>query len=211
MKHTQLSILATLLILVLSTIIPIAHSEERAGDDTASEPSFVVVLKDGRRVPARTKPVCAFGKVRFMEPGGPNRVLPVSEVDIDRTREANAAAPKNAAGGTLSIGGELVRVDPSKPVDAGRTTSDVAKPRTRSVKVYSATWCPYCKQLKMFLAENGISASITEVDLLPEAEKKRAEAEMQRLTNRVSFPTVVIGDRAVAGFSPGWILKSLGG
>jgi len=48
------------------------------------------------------------------------------------------------------------------------------------------------------------------VDRLPKAEQQRAQAEMQRLTGKVSFPTVVIGDRAVAGFSPQWILKSLG-
>jgi len=47
------------------------------------------------------------------------------------------------------------------------------------------------------------------VDRLPKAEQSRAEAEMKRLTGKVSFPTVVIGDQAVAGFSPQWILKSL--
>jgi len=51
--------------------------------------------------------------------------------------------------------------------------------------------------------------SITEVDKLPKADQERAEAEMRRLTGKVSFPTVVIGNSAVAGFSPQWILKSL--
>ncbi len=48
-----------------------------------------------------------------------------------------------------------------------------------------------------------------EEDLLPKAEQGRAEAEMQRLASKVSFPTVGIGNRAVAGFSPRWILTSL--
>jgi glutaredoxin len=202
-------ILRALLMVAISTLVPVAHPQERANDEKTTEPSYVVVLKNGQRIPARTKPVNAFGKLRYMEPGGTNQILPISEVDIDKTREANARAPTHKEGGTLTIGGELAGSEPSKPGEASRETGDVGNTRDRTVKVYSATWCPYCKNLKKFLAENGISASITEVDLLPKAEQQRAEKEMKRLTGRVSFPTVVIGNRAVAGFSPQWILKSL--
>ena len=209
MRDMRGLILLALLIIAISTLVPIAHTQERANGEKTSEPPYVVVLKNGQRIPARTKPVNAFGKLRYMEPGGTNRILPISEVDVDKTREANAQAHTHKGGGTLSIGGELAGSKPSKPGDASRETGDVEKTRNRTVKVYSATWCPYCNKLKKFLAENGISASITEVDLLPKAEQQRAEAEMKRLTGKVSFPTVVIGSRAVAGFSPQWILKSL--
>ena len=202
-------ILRALLIITISTLVPVAHTQEGANDEKTSEPSYVVVLKNGHRIPARTKPVNAFGKLRYMEPGGTNRVLPISEVDIDKTREANAQAPAHTRGGTLSIGGELAGSNPSQPGDANRETGDIKKTRNQTVKVYSATWCPYCNKLKKFLAENGISASITEVDKLPKPDQERAEAEMRRLTGKVSFPTVVIGNNAVAGFSPQWILKSL--
>jgi glutaredoxin len=203
--------LLALLIIAVSTLVPFAHTQERTNDEKTSEPSYVVVLKNGQRIPARTKPVNAFGKLRYMEPGGTNRVLPISEVDVDKTREANARAPSHNRGGTLSTGGDLAGAMPSKPGDASRETGGIEKTRDRTVKVYSATWCPYCTKLKKFLAENGISASITEVDKLPKAEQERAHAEMRRLTGKVSYPTVVIGDRAVAGFSPQWILKSLEG
>jgi len=208
-RDTRGPIRLALLILAISTLVPVAHPQERANDEKTSEPSYVVVLKSGQRVPARTKPVSAFGKVRYMEPGGTNRVLPFSEVDIEKTREANAQASTKTRGGTLSTGGELAGSDPSKPGGVGQKTGNAKKTQNRSVKVYSATWCPYCGKLKKFLAENGISASITEVDKLPKAEQERAEAEMKRLTGKVSFPTVVIGNRAVAGFSPQWILESL--
>jgi glutaredoxin len=209
MRDIRGLILRALLIIAISTLVPVAHTQERANDETTSEPSYVVVLKNGRRIPARTKPVSAFGKLRYMEPGGTNRVLPISEVDIDKTREANAQVPAHTRGGTLSIGGELAGSNPSQPGDASRKTGSIEKTRNQTVKVYSATWCPYCNKLKKFLAENGISASITEVDKLPTADQERAEAEMRRLTGKVSFPTVVIGNSAVAGFSPQWILKSL--
>jgi len=210
-RDTRGPILLALLILAISTLVPVAHSQEHANDEKTSEPSYVVVLKSGQRIPARTKPVSAFGKVRYMEPGGTNRVLPFSEVDIEKTREANAQASTKKQGGTLSTGGELAGSNPSTPGDASQKTGNAKKTQNRSVKVYSATWCPYCSKLKKFLAENGISASITEVDKLPKAEQERAEAEMKRLTGKVSFPTVVIGGRAMAGFSPQWILKTLEG
>ena len=209
MRDMRGLILLALLIIAISTLVPVAYSQELADDEKTSEASYVVVLKNGQRIPARTKPVNAFGKLRYMEPGGTNRVLPISEVDIDKTREANAQAPTHKGGGTLSVGGELAGSKPSKPGDASRDAGEVEKTPNRTVKVFSATWCPYCSQLKKFLAENGISASITEVDRLPKAEQARAEAAMKRLTGKVSFPTVVIGDQAVAGFSPQWILKSL--
>jgi glutaredoxin len=209
-KATRGLILLTLLTIAISTLVPVAHTQEPANDEKTSEPPYVVVLKNGQRVPARTKPVNAFGKLRYMEPGGTNRVLPISEVDVDKTREANAQTSTKRQGGTLSTGSDLVGAKPSKAGEVDRDTGEVETTRNRTVKVYSATWCPYCNQLKKFLAENGISASITEVDRLPKAEQERAQAEMQRLTGKVSFPTVVIGDRAVAGFSPQWILKSLG-
>ena len=201
--------LLALLIVAISALAPAVSSQEGSNDEKASKASYVVVLKNGQRIPARTKPVSAFGKVRFMEPGGTNRVLPVSEVDIDKTRAANAQASTPKKGGTLSYGGELAGSEPSTADKASQKTADVEKPRSKSVKVYSATWCPYCTKLKKFLAENGISASITEVDRLPKAEQQRAESEMRRLTGKTSFPTVVIGDQAVAGFSPQWILKAL--
>ena len=65
-------------------------------------------------------------------------------------------------------------------------------------------------ELKKFLAAEGIRASIIEVDLLPKAAQQRKEAEMRTLTGKVSFPTVVIGDQAIAGYSASWITAQLG-
>jgi len=202
-------ILPPLLMIVILTLAQVVHTQEGAGTAKESEPSYVVVLKNGQRIPSRTKPISGFGKVRYMQPDGTNRVLPISQVDIDKTRAANAQATTQAKGGTLSVGGELAGSEATK-LSSGRATGGVEKARSQSVRVYSATWCPYCRQLKQFLAENGISASITEVDKLPKAEQQRAEAEMKRLTGKVSYPTVVIGEQAVAGYSPSWILRSLG-
>ncbi|MCP4901446.1 MAG: glutaredoxin family protein [bacterium] len=195
------------LVVTAISFLPFAQAQELAGKkEASSEPAYVVVLKNGQRIPSRTKPVNAFGKLRYMDAGGITRVLSVSKVNVGKTQEINANAKAPAHGGTVSFGGSLTNV---KPMDTSTQETEEEK-KNQTVKVYSATWCPHCKNLRKFLAENGISASITEVDQLSEAEQKRAQAEMKRLTGKVSYPTVVIGRRAVAGFSPGWILKSLG-
>jgi glutaredoxin 3 len=201
--------LPPLLIVALFAVVQIAPAQENANTEKKSEPSYVVILKNGQHIPSRTKPISGFGKVRYMEANGTNRVLPISEVDIDSTRAANARASTNKQSGTLSVGGQLGGSEALK-VSGGPETASRAQARNQTVKVYSATWCPYCRQLKQFLAQNGISASITEVDKLPKSDQERAQAEMRRLTGKVSYPTVVIGKQAVAGFSPSWILKSLG-
>ena len=195
-----------LLTITFLALVSVAPAQEGSSDKETPPPSWIVVLKDGRKLPARTKPVSAFGNLRYMQPDGTNRVLSVSQVDLDKTRMANAEIPSRENEGTLSTSGALAISS-----DASPTPAAAEKPRNQTVTVYSATWCPYCRQLKKFLAENGISASITEVDRLPAAEQERAEAEMKRLTGKVSYPTVVIGNSVKAGFSPQWILKSLEG
>ena len=121
-----------------ATPVPVAHAQELTKQSKQTDASYVVVLKNGARVPARTKPVIAFGKVRFMEAGGTNRVLPASQVDLDKTRAANAKTPSATSGGTLSVGGGMADFKPAAP---GTTQ----KPVSKSVKVYSATWCPFCR------------------------------------------------------------------
>ncbi len=194
----------------MSGLVPVAHTQESSDEKKEPKPTYVVVLKNGQRIPARTKPVSAFGKLRYMEPGGTNRVLATSAVDLEKTRAANAQAPTAKAAGTLSVGSGLAKTKPKESGGTDAETAEVKKNRNQNVMVFSATWCTYCKQLKKFLAENGISASITEVDRLPQAEQDRAEAEMRRLTGKVAYPTVVIGDSAIAGYSPQRILKALG-
>lgn len=174
---------------------------------------YVVLLKDGASIPAKAKPISAFGKLRYLDADGRMRVLPASRVDLKKTREANASVPSEGKGGTLSVAGTTQGQneddDERLMVGVAADESKADKKAVPSVKVYSATWCPHCNSLKKFLAAEGIAASVIEVDRLFEGEQMRTEAEMKRLTGRVAFPTVVVGDQAKAGFSPGWIRDAL--
>lgn len=195
------------LLLICAAVASIVGAAD-AGDPAAlEEPApYVVVLEDDTVLAARTKPVSAFGQVRFIDAQCRPMVLRVGEVDLEATRERNReVGPADA--GTLSI------VD-LPAVDAGFVDSATPLPQTSRrdppVQVYSATWCGVCSSLHQFLRQQQIQASVIEVDRLPPAEQERAKAEMLRLTGKVSYPTVVIGGKAHAGFSPQWIMAAVG-
>lgn len=187
---------------------PSGDGAEAISETTSTNPSWVVVLADGTTVPAKSKPLSAFGSFRYVDLEGRTQVLKVSEVDIEATRSANAEVPPDPGAGTFSVGdGVGFRPSAAVPTDDGKPED--AAPRPKVVTVYSAAWCGYCTQLKGFLASQNIPASIIEVDLLAPADQQRALAAMRDLTGRTSFPTVVIDGEAMAGFSPSWIQATL--
>lgn len=193
-----------MLVVLLATFATAEEPGSRAagdGDESASS-AYVVVLADGSMVPAKSKPLSAFGSFRFVDVSGRTRVYPVSEIDIEATREANAGVPDDPTRGTLSIAGAAANQAPT--VDQNGE-AEAEAPKAQTVTVYSATWCGYCKDLKRYLASRKIPASIIEVDLLPPKQQHSATATMKRLTGRVAYPTVVIGGDAQAGFSRSWI------
>ena len=77
-------------------------------------------------------------------------------------------------------------------------------------KLYSLSTCSHCKSCKRFLGDCGIEYEFTDVDLLPDEERSDVIAEIQRLTSRCAFPTIIIGDRVIVGFRENEIREALG-
>jgi len=196
-------IVATIVAFLLSSIPAVA---EESGPQT-TRPAYVVVLKDASTIPAKAKPLSAFGSFRFVDATGHTVVLPVSEVDLEATRAANADVPDDPSRGTLSVASPSVN---QAPVLADEEDAKEEPPAAASITVYSATWCGYCNQLKKYLSARKIPATIIEVDRLPQDRQGAAQATMRQLTGRVAFPTVVINGEAIAGFSQSWIEKRVG-
>lgn len=79
-----------------------------------------------------------------------------------------------------------------------------------SIKIYSTSWCAYCKAEKNWLDEKGVKYE--EVDV--EADQKAAE-EMVKLSGQMGVPVTVIrheegGEPVVAvGFDQAWLQKEL--
>ena len=72
------------------------------------------------------------------------------------------------------------------------------------VKVYSTTWCVYCKMAKDFLKENNIKFEDINVQENPEA-----AAEMIEKTGQTGVPVIEIDGKIVIGFNIEEIKKVL--
>jgi glutaredoxin len=63
----------------------------------------------------------------------------------------------------------------------------------KSVILYNASWCPYCKQVRAILARNQIKYSILD------ATTARVQTDMLRRFGDTGVPRTVIGGIVVAG------------
>ena len=79
----------------------------------------------------------------------------------------------------------------------------------KPVKVYTLSTCSHCKATKRFLDECGIPYEFTDVDLLDMVKKAAVVKEVKKLNPRVSFPTIIIGDRIIIGFRENEIREAL--
>lgn len=68
------------------------------------------------------------------------------------------------------------------------------------VKIYSLSTCGHCKAAKRFLDDQGIQYEATDVDLLDTLEKATVIKEVKDLNPRISFPTIIVGNRVIIGF-----------
>ena len=77
----------------------------------------------------------------------------------------------------------LLALSPS-PAEAGCS---------KSVTLYNASWCPYCKQVRAILARNNIQYKILDATTAP------VQAVMLRKFGDTAVPRTVIGGAVVAG------------
>ncbi len=70
--------------------------------------------------------------------------------------------------------------------------------------------CPRCTRMKRFLNKHNVEARIVDVDLLSFGEKKTVYRFLQPYNPRLSFPTLIVGNRAVIGEDYPGIEEALG-
>lgn len=78
------------------------------------------------------------------------------------------------------------------------------------VKVYTLSTCPHCKATKKFLDECSVKYEFTDVDLLTMEEQKAILAEVRKINELCSFPTIIIGDKVIVGHDEQAIREALG-
>jgi len=85
----------------------------------------------------------------------------------------------------------------------------MAKPNTRSIKLYTLSTCPLCKWLKKKLKEMGHKFEAVDVDLLKSGEQWIATKEVKRCNPEATYPTMIV-EEVVLDFSDDNLNKTLG-
>ncbi len=77
------------------------------------------------------------------------------------------------------------------------------------ITLYALSTCIWCKKTKELLTSLGVAFEYVYVDLLKGEEQNEAIKEVKRYNPSSSFPTVVIGDKAIVGFREKEIREAL--
>jgi ferredoxin-thioredoxin reductase catalytic subunit/glutaredoxin len=78
------------------------------------------------------------------------------------------------------------------------------------IRLYALTTCEYCQSLKRMLAELAPEYEVIEVDILSRDERKKIVEELKKVNPACSFPTTVVGDRAIVGYKVQEIKEAMG-
>jgi glutaredoxin-like protein NrdH len=78
------------------------------------------------------------------------------------------------------------------------------------VKVYTLSTCPHCKATKQFLDQCSVKYEFTDVDLLTMEEQRAVLAEVRKINELCSFPTIIIGEKVIVGHDEQAIKEALG-
>ncbi len=80
-----------------------------------------------------------------------------------------------------------------------------------SVRLYALSTCIWCRKTRQLLDDLGIAYEYEYVDLLTGAEKERVKEEVRQYNPRISFPTVLVGEKVIVGYDPDGIRRATGG
>jgi len=78
------------------------------------------------------------------------------------------------------------------------------------ITLYALSTCVWCEKTRGLLTKSGVGFRYSYVDLLKGDERERAIEEIKRVNPSLTFPTLVIGDRAIVGFKEKEIKEAMG-
>ncbi len=74
-----------------------------------------------------------------------------------------------------------------------------------NVKIYSTSWCPYCRNAKMLMDKKGIAYEEINIE-----EKGISREELRKITGGMSVPQIVINEKPIGGYDNLWALDQSG-
>jgi len=79
-----------------------------------------------------------------------------------------------------------------------------------NVQIFTLSTCGHCKSTKKFLEGLSVDFDCIDVDLLDRDERKEILENIKKLNPRLSFPTILIGDKVIVGYKENEIKEALG-
>lgn len=80
----------------------------------------------------------------------------------------------------------------------------------KTIKIYTLSTCSHCKAAKKFLNDLNVRYEFIDVDLLDAEEKAAVLNEVRKYNPRLTFPTILCGDKVIIGFQDREIKEALG-
>ncbi|HQJ09310.1 MAG TPA: glutaredoxin family protein [Deltaproteobacteria bacterium] len=68
------------------------------------------------------------------------------------------------------------------------------------IKIFTLSTCGHCKETKKFLNDHNVEFDFIDVDLLTGEYRQEVIDEVRELNPRLSFPTIIIGEKVIIGF-----------
>ncbi len=82
--------------------------------------------------------------------------------------------------------------------------------QNKPVLLYALTTCGHCRNTKKFLEKCGIDYDCVNVDQTQGDERKLMIAKVKEVNPKLTFPTLVVGDKVIVGFKKDDIKEALG-
>ncbi len=80
----------------------------------------------------------------------------------------------------------------------------------KTIKIYTLSTCSHCKAAKKFLNDLSVQYDCVDVDLLDAEDKATALEEVRKYNPKLTFPTILCGDKVIIGFQDREIKEALG-
>ena len=80
----------------------------------------------------------------------------------------------------------------------------------QNVQIFTLSTCGHCKSTKKLLEKLSVNYDCVDVDLLDRDQQKEILENIKILNPRLSFPTIVIGDKVIVGYKENEIKEALG-
>ncbi len=79
-----------------------------------------------------------------------------------------------------------------------------------NVQIFTLSTCGHCKSTKKLLEQFSVNFDCVDVDLLDRDQRKKILEDIKKLNPKLSFPTIIIGDRVIVGYKEDEIKEALG-